>query len=381
MKKAFLKCITECHPALSDVNLLKQYLRTNGWSVSRSVDAADVVIVYTCASTQAREEVSLRAIRRFQKRHKVGANLIVSGCLPAINKDRLKRVFDGVVVPAKSLHEFDRVLEAQHSLREIQYAGAEGQLRNDHAAEYPLRIEWGCDGNCSYCAIKFVYGNSKSRSVAEILLEFDRAFQEGYRNFMLVGNDSGSYGKDMGASLADLLQALCNRQSECWFSLSHISPHKLKPMLPALSGMIRSGRISRINLPVQSGSNRIIKLMRRYYRVADFKYCVNKLTAYCPGIQLKTDFIVGFPSETEKDFSATLKLAEWLAGRGVYFNCFPYSERPKTAALKLPGKIDQVTQLERLQRLSRACPMAPDPRFENPELGPAQSLPPEAAAG
>jgi MiaB/RimO family radical SAM methylthiotransferase len=381
MKKAFLTCITECHPALSDVNLLKQYLRKNGWSVSKSVDAADVVIVYTCASTKASEDVSLKAIRRFQRTAKVGANLIVSGCLPAINKDRLNRVFDGVVVPAKSLHEFDQVVEHQHSLRDIQYAGPDRQFKKDKATEYPLRIEWGCDGNCSYCAIKFVFGKPKSRPVSEILLEFERAFQKGYRNIMLVGNDSGSYGKDIGTSLTDLLDELCKMQNECWFSLSHISPHKLKAMLPSLSGIIRSGRISRINLPVQSGSDRIIKLMNRKYTVADFKYCINKLTAYCPGIQLKTDFIVGFPSETEKDFSATLKLAEWLRRRNVYFNCFPYSERPKTAALKLPGKIDRMTQLDRLQRLSRPCPAAPDAHFKIPELGPGQSLPPEAAAG
>jgi len=349
--------------------------------MSKSVDAADVLIVYTCANTQAREDLSLKVIRRFEKKQKAGAKLIVSGCLPSINKDRLNRVFDGIVVRARSLHEFDRVLEHQHSLRDIQYAGPDRQFKKDKATEYPLRIEWGCDGSCSYCAIKFVFGGPKSRPVSEILLEFDGAFRKGYRNFMLVANDSGSYGKDLGTSLAHLLEALCKRQKEGWFSLSHISPHKLKALLPSLSGLIRSGRISRINLPVQSGSNRIIKLMNRNYTVADFKYCINKLTAYCPGIQLKTDFIVGFPSETEKDFSATLKLAEWLRRRNVYFNCFVYSERPKTAALKLPGKIDRMTQLDRLQRLSRPCPVAPDAQIKIPEMGPGQNLPPEAAAG
>lgn len=328
--------------------------------MSKSVDAADALIVYTCASTKASEERSLKVIRRFQEKQKAGAKLIVSGCLPSINKDRLNSVFDGVVIRARSLHEFDQVLDHEHSLRDIQFAGPDRQLKKDKATEYPLRIEWGCDGSCSYCAIKFVFGGPKSRPVAEILLEFDRAFRKGYRNFMLVANDAGSYGKDLGTSLANLLDALCKTQKECWFSLSHISPNKLKPMLPSLSGLVRAGRISRINLPVQSGSNRIIKLMSRNYTVADFKYCINKLTTYCPGIQLKTDFIVGFPSETEKDFSATLELAEWLRRSDVYFNSFIYSERPKTAALKLPGKVDLMTQTDRLQRLSKPCPDAPD---------------------
>jgi len=381
MKKAHLACITECHPAQSDVNLLKQYLRKNGFSMSKSVEAADVLIVYTCASTKTSEDRSLEVIRRFEKKQKAGAKLIVSGCLPSINKDRLKSVFDGVVIRARSLDEFDQVLDHQHSLRDIQYAGPDRQFKKDKATEYPLRIEWGCDGTCSYCAIKFVFGGPKSRPVSEVLLEFERAFQKGYRNFMLVANDAGSYGKDLGTSLADLLDALCKTQKEGWFSLSHISPNKLKALLPSLSGLIRSGRISRINVPVQSGSNRIIKLMNRNYTVADFKHCINKLTAYCPGIQLKTDFIVGFPSETEKDFAATLKVAEWLRRRDVYFNSFAYSERPKTAALKLPGKIDRMTQLDRLQRLSRPCPVAPDAHFKILESGPGQGLPPEAAAG
>jgi tRNA-2-methylthio-N6-dimethylallyladenosine synthase len=126
-------------------------------------------------------------------------------------------------------------------------------------------------------------------------------------------------------------------------------------MLPSLNKFVRSGRIFRINVPVQSGSNRIIKLMRRNYTVADFKRCINELTARCPGVRLKTDFIVGFPSETERDFLATLELAEWLRRRDVYFNYFVYSERPKTAALKLPGKIDRKTQMDRCRRLRRVC--------------------------
>jgi len=343
--------------------------------MSKRVDAADVVIVYTCASTKAREDVSLKTIRRFQKREKAGAQLIVSGCLPSINKSRLRREFNGIVVPARSLDEIDQVLDHQYSLRDIQYAGPDRQFKKDKDTEYPLRIEWGCDGHCSYCAIKFVFGKPKSRPVSEILAEFDRGFRKGYRNFMLVANDSGSYGKDLGTSLTDLLDALDKKQNKCWFSLSHISPNKLKAMLPSVSGMIRSGRISRINLPVQSGSNRILELMRRDYKVADFKYCVKKLTTYCPGIELKTDFMVGFPSETEKDFSATLRLAEWLRKRNVGFNCFIYSERPNTAALRLPGKIDPMTQLERLQRLSRPCPAAPDAQFKIAELSPGQ-IPP-----
>ena len=348
--------------------------------MSRGVDAADVVIVYTCASTKAREDASLKAIHRFQKMKKGRTRLIVSGCLPSINKPRLKSVFDGVVVPARSLHELDQILDNKHPLRAIQYAGPDHQFKKDKMAEYPLRIEWGCEGKCSYCAIKFVYGKPKSRPIPEILTEFDRAFQKGYRNFMLVGNDSGSYGKDLGTSLTNLLDALCKRKNNCWFSLSHISPNKLRAMLPSLRGLIRSGRIFRINLPVQSGSDRIIKLMNRNYTVADFKYCINKLTAYCPGIRLKTDFIVGFPSETEKDFSASLELAEWLEGRDVYFNCFVYSERPNTAALKLPGKIDPETQINRLDQLSGKCPAVPDGHFNIPSLWLDQNRSGEAKA-
>jgi MiaB/RimO family radical SAM methylthiotransferase len=358
MRRAYLMTIGACYPSGADFRLIKTYLRSNGWVLSKRIENAAVIIIYTCAFNKEAEDLSIQYIRKAQKGIYRHAQIIVTGCLPAINRSRLKQVFKGTVVAAASLQEFDKVLNAQVGIRDIAYSGPSGNFGNIRAKEYLLRIGWGCHGKCSYCAVRKVHGKPRSRSLSDILHEFNIAYSKGYRSYVLIANDVGCYGEELDTSLPYLIRKLCLEHRDCQFAVSHLAPDKLKEMLPLLKGFIRAGRLWRLNIPVESGSNRIIRLMNRTYTVDDFKYCVEQLISCDPNVVIKTDVMVGFPSETEQDFLDTLRLVEWLGRYRADIQCLPYGKRPNTEASKMSKQISLKTKNARLKRLHKLCKLS-----------------------
>jgi threonylcarbamoyladenosine tRNA methylthiotransferase CDKAL1 len=355
MEKVLLITTGTCSPSRADFYLIKAYLKNNGWKLLKRARNAGVIIIYTCAFTKEKEDMSVELIKKAQKEKKSSAKIIVTGCLPAINKSRLMRIFKGDMVHASCLQELDRILNPKLSIGKINYIGQSHELKNNPDAEYRLRIGWGCRGKCSYCATKFVFGKPRSRPPLEIIQEFEIAYNKGYRRFILVANDNGDYGEDLNISLISLLGRLSAQHGECKFSLSHLSPDKLKKLSPLLKKFICSGRVWRINIPVESGSNRILRLMNRNYTVEDFKSCVQKIMIYNQDLEINTDILLGFPSETDQDFQDSLRLVEWLGRQRVYFQCLSYSKRPNTEASRMSGQISQKTKDARLKQLRRLC--------------------------
>ncbi|MEW6008788.1 MAG: radical SAM protein [Candidatus Omnitrophota bacterium] len=355
MKRAFLiDTNIGCTPGFTDLTLIKTYLNNNGWRLARKIESSNIVIVYTCACSKQAEDNSIDYIKKAEKEKNPNAQLIVSGCLPSINKVRLKRIFKGLAISANSLGELEKLLSksSQFSITKYIYP-VKNLKRIERKDVYHLRIGWGCFGKCTYCAVKFVFGRPRSRPIEDILKEYHLAYEKGYKKFVLVANDAGSYGLDLSTSLAFLVNKLYQEHSECKFFLSHFTPNKLKEMLPSLEDIIRSGKILRMNIPVQSGSDRIIQLMERPYTVDDFKYCIEKIIEWNPKLELKTDIIVGFPSETKRDFLDTLKLVEWLSSKGVFIQFFNYSKRPNTKASSMPGQISAIIKQQRFRKCAK----------------------------
>jgi MiaB/RimO family radical SAM methylthiotransferase len=351
MKNVFLASAGTCLPAQADLGLLKAYLFKNGWILTDKIKCARTIIIYTCAFNREKEDFSIELIKNIDNTRDKDACMIITGCLPAINRFRLKAVFNGPVVSADSLQELDGLLKPRYGIRDIAYAGAPSCTKKNSCAEYPLRIGWGCYGSCAYCAIKFVFGRARSRTVKDIIGEFELAYRRGYRRFVLVANDAGVYGMDQKTSLKHLLKKICQEHKDCQFAISHISPNVIKKILPSLGKFVRSGKIWRINIPVDSGSDRLLKLMRRPYNVATFKRCIKRLISYNPKLRIETDFLVGFPSETQKDFSGSLRLAAWLANYNVNAQCLAYSNRPKAESSKMPKQVKIQTKKKRLRNI------------------------------
>ena len=185
MKKAYIISTGGCDPFRTDFALISAYLKINGWSLCQDVACADIVIVHTCAFAKYMEDQGMLLIKTMQKEKNKQAKIIVTGCLPVINRPRLSVILKGAAVRADNLQELDMILNASISLNEVKYLNRTRLDRAPNKKEIPryiyngylLRIGWGCDGKCSYCAVKFVFQKARSRPVEEILQEFDIAYK------------------------------------------------------------------------------------------------------------------------------------------------------------------------------------------------------------
>jgi threonylcarbamoyladenosine tRNA methylthiotransferase CDKAL1 len=351
MKKAFLSNTGLCCTGLADFDLIRSYLEKNGRTLSDRIKDTDVIIVYACACTKQREELSVDIIKKALKEKNQRAKVIVTGCLPIANQLRLKRIFKGSMLSADYLAGLDKLLNAKFRIGNIKYVGLADNNGHPKSEVYNLRIGWGCDGKCSYCVTRLVFGKPHSRSVSDILREFDVAYNKGYRKFILAANDLGCYGEDLGISLVQLMQKLFQKNKESQFMFSAGSVHKLKTMLPKLKTFLRTGRIWQVNTAIESGNDRILRLMGRLYKINDCKYCVRKLKEYAPNLKILTNIMVGFPTETEEDFKDTMKFVSWLSRYVTHFSFIPYSKRPNTPASKMAGQLAPAVIKNRLQRL------------------------------
>ncbi|MFH1655741.1 MAG: radical SAM protein [Candidatus Omnitrophota bacterium] len=365
MKRAFVEITHNCYSLKTDFDLIRRFLSINGWKLVRDIKNADMVIVNTCAFMKEREDIAIELIQKVKKDMNKNAKFIVTGCLSSINKNRLDSVFQGRSISSKSLYRLDDIINADIKLRDIKFVKptANNVKRSENDYSYPiadssiyrLRIGWGCNGKCSYCVIRRVFGKPHSRPIAEILEEFKAAVKKGYRKFSFIATEVGCYGQDLNTDIVELLEVLSGQNGNAKFELSYINPDRLKQILPRLEKFIRTKKIWCISVPVQSGSDRILRLMKRSYGIDDFKYSIGRIVSINPGIRIETDIIVGFPSETEEDFRKSILLTEWLGKNKIYYQIFEFDSRPNTEASKLPNQLSTKEKQERFRRLSLLC--------------------------
>jgi tRNA-2-methylthio-N6-dimethylallyladenosine synthase len=219
----------------------------------------------------------------------------------------------------------------------------------DGAPGHFVTIMQGCDNFCSYCVVPYVRGREASRRPGQILDEIRHLVAGGVREVTLLGQNVNSYGQKEGLPSFARLLAEVNKVEgllRIRFTTSH--PKDLSQDLMEAFGRLEK-LCTHIHLPVQSGSNRILKRMNRKYTREDYLQKVDRLRQACPGIALTSDFIVGFPGESDADFQHTLDIVRQIEFDDIF--AFSYSDRPFVPSAKLPGKISETLKKERLQAL------------------------------
>jgi threonylcarbamoyladenosine tRNA methylthiotransferase MtaB len=202
-----------------------------------------------------------------------------------------------------------------------------------------LRVQTGCDQHCSYCIIPTTRGTGRSRPITEVLQEVRRAVDAGYREIAITGVHLGSYGRDIGdgTDLARLVRVLSEWPDDIVFRISSLEPMDCTPAIIDVAA--HSPRIApHFHLPLQHGSDVMLRAMKRPYTAGDFQRIVERIHARLPYAAVGTDVIVGFPGESAEQFAATASLLESLPI--AYAHVFPYSDRPSTAAAALEPKVD-----------------------------------------
>lgn len=352
-----------CQMNVYDSQQMEAFLAPYGYTATDDIDAADLIIANTCTIRAKAEQKAFSFLGRLATAKARRPELIVAigGCVAQQEGKRILRRVPHVDI-VFGTHAVSRLPDmvqqvAQRRCRIVDTAQVEGidarEFLPVQAAPSPVNafitIMRGCDNYCTYCVVPHVRGREASRAAADIVAEIGLLVAGGVREVTLLGQNVNSYGqKEDWADFADLLTQVnaIEGLERIRFTTSHpkdLSESLMKAFrdLPKLC--------PHIHLPVQSGSDRILKKMNRKYTRADYLDRVARLREYCPGIAITSDIIVGFPGETEADYAATQSLIEAVGYDSLFV--FMYSDRPNAAATRFGDKVDEAVKRQRLQQI------------------------------
>ncbi len=298
----------------------------NGRVVVEKPEDAQVIVLNTCVVTETTERKVLKRIAALLDNLK-GRTLIVTGCATKVLGSRISARYPGVFV-------MDSKLVAPFINSRFKSAETAYRLYNHNSITARVKIAEGCNGRCSYCIVRLARGQARSRSVEAIVRDIESRLRRGAKQVFLAAQDAAVYGVDTGSNLPELINAICGLQHEFKLRIGMMNVTSMSHMMSDLLDSFNDPKIYKFfHLPVQSGSERILKLMEREHTVLDFKRCVCAFSRRFQDMTLSTDFIVGFPTETEDDFQATLKLLKET--KPVKVNITRFSQRPGTPAASL----------------------------------------------
>jgi tRNA-2-methylthio-N6-dimethylallyladenosine synthase len=347
-----------------DVERLTEVLRRDGYERTDDAEAADLVLINTCAIREKSEAKVASAAGRFKTwRDRPGKLLAIGGCVAQQEGAKLLRRIphadltfgpDQIVNVPSLLRALgtERRIAATEVIDVEDYSFLDADPRpGDVKVTALVTIQKGCDNHCAYCVVPFTRGREVSRPAGEVVAEVARFVAAGAREVTLIGQNVNSYhgvGSADGDDFAELLamvDAVPGLQ-RLRFTTSH--PKDFTPRVARAFAEL--GRLcSWLHLPVQSGSSRVLARMRRDYTVEEYLAKLDHLRALCPDISLTTDVIVGYPGETDEDHRQTLALLDRAGYESIY--SFAYSPRPNTAALGLGDDVPAAVKSERLQEV------------------------------
>ena len=352
-----------CQGNVSDGERMAGQLKAIGYERTEDMDQADLILINTCCVRETAEDKVYGKIGEIKSLKRKKPELIfgIAGCMAQKEGEALiKRAphIDFVLGTSKvhSLSQTVRRIEAerQHVVdvnlteTELPDEGEAPVLRSGKLSAW-VPIMYGCNNFCSYCIVPYVRGRERSRLPEDIVREVEQAAANGYKEVTLLGQNVNSYGKDhKQADFADLLSMVDKVEGieRVRFMTSH--PKDLSDKVIAA---IRDGKhlCEHIHLPVQYGSNKILKAMNRVYTVEAYRDLVCRIREALPEVSLTTDLIVGFPGETEEDFQELLAFLKEIRYDAAY--TFIYSKRSGTPAAEMENQVPEAVKKARLQQL------------------------------
>ena len=335
-----------CTQNYGEARLMQEALASQGHLVEASETEADAHVLVTCTVVEATER---RMIRRITELAATERPLVVAGCMAAAQRDRILRIAPRArLLPPRKWPEIVRLFDAGTACGD-RAAEVEAQSFGWHDAIIP--IAQGCAGRCTYCITRVARGTVRSLPVEAIVTQVRRNVERGAREIKLTGQDTAAFGRDGGPDLAELLRAVSQVPGEFRIRVGMADPLTVLPVVEDLVDAFGSEKVFKfLHLPVQSGSNEILRAMRREYTVAEFESIVSAFRSAYPDLTLSTDVIVGFPGETEEAFEASLDVVRRV--RPDIVNVTRFSSRPGTPAATMPDQIVGWRVKERSRRLT-----------------------------
>lgn len=345
-----------CKLNFSETSTIGKILREAGVRTARKGEKADICVVNTCSVTETADKKCRQAIHRLVKQHP-GAFVVVTGCYAQLKPGEVAQI-EGVdvVLGAEQKGELlnylgdlqkhesgEAITTATKDIRSFSPSCSRGDR-----TRYFLKVQDGCDYFCSYCTIPFARGRSRNGSIASMVEQVQQAVAEGGKEIVLTGVNIGDFGKTTGESFFDLVKALDQVEGVERYRISSIEPNLLTDEI--IDYVAHSRRfMPHFHIPLQSGCDEVLKLMRRRYDTVLFASKVKKIKEVMPDAFIGVDVIVGTRGETPEYFE---KAYEFISGLDVtQLHVFSYSERPGTQALKIAYVVSPEEKHQRSQRL------------------------------
>jgi len=337
-----------CKLNQAETELLAREFVDAGHELVSRVDEADAYILNTCTVTHTADSKSRHLLRRAHRRNP-GAMIVAAGCYAQRARWELAPI-DGVtlVVGNNEKARLPQLLEELNDTDNLTSPRREARGHQSLArrTRFCIKIQDGCNSSCSYCIVPLVRGSETSLPVEQVVAEVGRRAVDGYKEVVPPGTNMGAYDCE-GISLTGLLERILAGTGIVRVRLSSLQPHEISP---GLVGLWTDGRLCpHFHLSLQSGSDRVLKRMRRRYHAADYEQAVSLVRENVPDVAITTDVIVGFPGETDDEFEESYDFCRRMEFARIHV--FPYSLRSGTEAAGLPGTVDNRTKKQRSDRM------------------------------
>ncbi len=353
-----------CQQNEADSERIRGILLSLGYSLTDNEQIADVIIVNTCAIRDHAEKRALSIIGRYKHNKARNPNTIIGvcGCMSAQShrSDQLKHSYHYVdfAIGTGSLHKLPELIynalnkgKRTFLLDSERPQIAEGlPVVRESSHRAWVSIMYGCNNFCTYCIVPYVRGRERSRMPSDIICEVSELVAQGYRDITLLGQNVNSYGKDLDGEydIAYLLHEISKIDGDFWIHLMTSHPKDASSRL--IEALSLKCCANHFHLPLQSGSNEMLRKMNRHYDIEKYLGIIDALKAQRPDIALTTDIIVGFPGESDEDFERTLDIIKRVEYDSVY--SFIFSPRKGTPAYSMPDQISDEIKKLRFERLN-----------------------------
>lgn len=388
MKNVFIHS-NGCAVLLHETERVAKYFSLNGWAIVKHPEQAQVLVMTCCGVTQREEDEAIMMIKDLEAKRIRNSRFIISGCMPAFARDRvLYTAPQAVVLKYEELPMLDTIISATVSFTSVYYNAkpilnqsieAKETIDDDlclmrkiddryhtHQCEqawefstmrkymwqddrtFQIKVSYGCPGNCSYCATKLGIGNFRSVDREAVMLQFREGLAQGYKRFLLIGDEIGAYGRDIGSSLPDLLQEMYDvSQGQVTIAIRYIHPDIFVAIYERLKPFFALGFVTYFCCAIQSGSADVLKRMNRNPRIEPFLQCMEDLNAQSYKVNKHTQIIIGFPGETAEDFLWTMDALRRCKFDHININL--YSPRKHTVAWNMQNDVTEEQKMFRAQ--------------------------------
>ena len=358
-KKYFLRTYG-CQMNVHDSEAIRNYLETLGFINTEKIEEANLVVLNTCAIREnARDKVvGFLGKCKYLKKNHDDFKIILTGCMSEqpdfIDVVRKNHQYVDLIIGTHNLHELPKLLLELENKQTIEvYSNSDEVIEGmnytrDSKYTAWVNIMYGCDKFCTYCIVPYTRGRERSRKKEDIIKEVESLKKEGYKEVTLLGQNVNAYGKDIGETFSNLLESVAKTGIE---RIRFVTSHPWNftdEMIDIISKY--DNIMPYIHLPIQSGSNEILKKMNRRYTKDEYFALFKKMKDKIPNVAITTDIIVGFPNETKEDFAETLDVVKKCEFDGAF--TFIFSKREGTPAAKMADEITLEEKEKRLQELN-----------------------------